>query len=99
MDKVRRGQEEKQALRRQSGYWTRCPSCGRGVVKKAFLKSGCYVCGAGPDTPGEHRSPLAYKIPCPGCGRPVVRESMERTGCYLCGFSPEETGKGNPHGH
>ncbi|VVS92302.1 hypothetical protein [Desulfoluna spongiiphila] len=96
MEKVRRGRQEKRAYRQGSGYWTRCPSCGKDVVKKELLKKGCYVCGAGPET---DRAPVPYKIPCPRCGRPVVREAMERTGCYLCGFRPEVTGKGRTHGH
>ena len=94
MEKVRQGQEEKGALRRQSGYWTRCPSCGASVVKKALAQRGCYVCGGGADG-----GALAYKVACPGCGRPVVRESLECTGCYLCGYVLSVTDKGGEDGH
>jgi len=31
-----------------SGYWVRCPSCCRRVVKKELIKKGCYLCGHRP---------------------------------------------------
>ncbi len=37
-----------------SGYWVRCPSCGRRVVKKQLMKKGCYLCGHRPETEGEN---------------------------------------------
>ena len=32
-----------------SGYWVRCPSCIRRVVKKELMKKGCYLCGHRPE--------------------------------------------------
>ena len=37
-----------------SGYWIRCPSCSRRVVKKELMKKGCYLCGCKPKTEGEN---------------------------------------------
>lgn len=31
------------------GYWVKCPSCGRRVVKKELMKKGCYICGHKPE--------------------------------------------------
>ncbi len=43
--------EDKQDI--ASGYWVRCPSCSRRVVKKELIKKGCYLCDYRPKTKGE----------------------------------------------
>lgn len=42
IEKEARRENEK---RRKSGYWIKCPSCGKRVVKKELIKKGCYACG------------------------------------------------------
>lgn len=37
----------------ESGYWIRCPSCSRRVVKKELMKKGCYLCGYRPEDRGQ----------------------------------------------
>ena len=37
-----------------SGYWVRCPCCGRRVVKKELVKKGCYLCGYRPKMEDEN---------------------------------------------
>jgi len=97
MEKVRRAEEEKRQLKKHSGYWLCCPSCGKNVVKKEFLKKGCFVCGfnreGGRSTGDVIALTPSYKTHCLRCGRRVVRDAMERMGCYGCGFKPEDTGR------
>lgn len=78
-----------------SGYWVRCPSCGRRVVRKQLIKNGCYLCGW-KGTNGEIKTnikkkpDLSYKMNCPKCGRQVIREELIKKGCYICGYKPEK---------
>ena len=76
-----------------SGYWVRCPSCGRRVVKKQLIKKGCYLCGW---KEGENKNvKLPYKMKCPGCGREVITEELKNKGCFICGYKPEAEDKNN----
>jgi len=75
---------QKESQRKKaSGYWMNCPSCGRIVVKKQLLKTGCYICGW-----KEGDEVKSYKINCPDCGREVVTKELNEKGCYLCGWKP-----------
>ena len=70
-----------------SGYWVRCPSCGRRVVKKQLAKNGCYLCGW---KEGESdQQALPYRTRCPGCGRQVITEELKNKGCFVCGWKPK----------
>lgn len=37
-----------------SGYWAKCPFCGRRVVKNELMKKGCYVCAGRPKMENEN---------------------------------------------
>jgi len=37
------GQETKRAA--ETSYRTRCPGCGRPVIREELMEKGCYVCG------------------------------------------------------
>lgn len=69
-----------------SGYWIKCPSCGRRVIKKQLMKKGCYVCGW---KEGMDRfKSLSYWAKCPKCKTQLVSRELKEKGCYLCGWNP-----------
>ncbi len=73
---------------REKGYWMLCPSCGRRVVKKEFVKKDCYVCGW---KEGENKKEaVPYRTHCPGCGREVITGELKKKGCFVCGWKPGE---------
>ena len=97
------GEIEKEARRQDgkdkaSGYWIKCPSCGRRVVKKQLTKNGCYLCGW-KGTKEEIKTNIkkkpdsSYKINCPGCGRQVIREEFVKKGCFVCGYKSKAEGE------
>lgn len=90
IDKYAKQQDKKN---RASGYWVKCPSCGRRVVKKELLKKGCYLCGwkQGAILAGQpkHKTAVAYRRNCPQCGRLVITDELTKKGCYVCGYKPE----------
>jgi len=67
-----------------SGYWVKCPSCGKRVMKKQLRKAGCYTCGWKEGT--NKASP--YWMNCPNCRRQVVARELNEKGCFLCGWKP-----------
>ena len=71
---------------REKGYWILCSSCGSRVVKKQFVKNGCYVCGwkQGHDRKETHQ----YRTFCTGCGRKVITKELLEKGCFVCGWRP-----------
>lgn len=72
---------------REKGYWILCPSCGRRVVKKEFVKKGCYVCTHKDEENKNEKLP--YRVNCPNCGKEVISEELKKKGCFVCGCKPE----------
>ena len=72
---------------REKGYWMLCPSCKRRVVKKEFLKRGCYACGWKEGESGKEA--LAYRTQCLGCGRETITKELIEKGCFICGWKQE----------
>jgi len=45
LNQIHRESLKESKKKRESGYWIKCPFCGKQVVKKELLKKGCYACG------------------------------------------------------
>ena len=45
LDHVDESKEAEKRKEAASKYWTRCPSCGKRVVREDLVKKGCYACG------------------------------------------------------
>ena len=77
---------------REKGYWILCPSCGRRIVKKEFVKKGCYACGW--KEGADNSKSYSYRTNCPNCGTQVVTEHLIKKGCFICEWKTEDREQG-----
>jgi acetyl-CoA carboxylase beta subunit len=99
LDQIKKAADEEKKVEVRgltSGYWVKCPSCGKKVVKRQILAQGCWACGwkgkeielaRAKRASGHETTPAAvYKTGCPQCGRLVITKELTEKGCYICGW-------------